>query len=111
MIDILKVDIEFNEWDSFGPMLTDGSLKNVKQLVFEMHTPEVFTVRRPANKGDFAMMYGVLRGLEDIGFRRYRFHFNPMGRYISIRTGKQRSCCYELYYLNLSFLKEAMKKS
>ena len=104
-IDIVKLDIEHNEWDCFHTMLKEGVLRHVKQLIFEMHTPEVYSVRRPSTKEDFIRMAAILRGLEEQGFRRYHFHYNPFGMYTSIRTGKSRTCCYELYYVNVNYLR------
>lgn len=105
VIDILKIDIEFYEWECMRNMISDNSLENVKQLMFEMHTPEVAMVQRPSTKEDFAMMYDLLSDLEKAGFRRYNVHVNPLGQYTSSRTGKTRSCCFELYYVNIRFLK------
>jgi hypothetical protein len=106
LIDVVKLDIEYNEWVCLQQMVTDGSLNNVKQLIFEIHTPEVETVQRPSSKQDFLDMYLTLAALEHIGFRKYHYHSNPLGHYTSVRTGKTRSCCYELYYINIHFLKE-----
>ena len=86
-------------------MAEDGSLKRVKQLIFEIHTSEVETVQRPSSKDDFVRMYESLVALERAGFRRYNYHYNTLGQYTSVRTGKTRSCCYELYYVNIRFLK------
>ncbi|ESN93327.1 hypothetical protein HELRODRAFT_181073 [Helobdella robusta] len=36
VIDVLKIDIEYDEWDSLRMMINDGSLLNVKQLLFEV---------------------------------------------------------------------------
>ena len=86
-------------------MLKEQSLKNVKQFVFEIHTSEVYTINRPSHKENFLEWYNVLLGLEKHGFRRYHHHFNPNGQYTSVRTGRDRTCCYELYYINIRFLK------
>jgi len=106
IIDVVKMDIDYNEWSCIQTMVTDGSLDNVKQLIFEIHTKEVETVQRPTSKQDFLDMYESLLALEHVGFRRYNYHYNTLGQYTSIRTGKTRSCCYELYYVNILFLKK-----
>ena len=101
---MLKIDIDYAEWTCFRAMLADGSLRGVKQLIFEIHTSEVQTVLRPTTAQEFYEMYGTLQALEHAGFRRYNVHVNPLGQYTSSRTGKTRSCCYELYYVNIHFL-------
>ena len=99
------MDIEFSEWACLRTMMKEGVLQNIKQLMMEIHTPEVYTVGRPSNKDDFYMMYNVLYGLERHGFRKFHFTYNPLGKYRSVRTGKSRSCCYELYFVNIRYLK------
>merc|ERR1719277_910277 len=76
-IDVLKIDIEFNEWPCFKTMIKEGTLKRVKQLLFELHTPEVLA--RPSRVTDFSMIYSILHHIEDLGFRRFRYHANPTG--------------------------------
>jgi hypothetical protein len=104
VIDLIKFDIDYNEWACLREMASDGSLDNVKQLIFEMHTPEVEMVQRPSSKQDFIDMYNLLSLVERAGFRRYLQHPNHYGNYVSTRTGRKRTCCYELYYINIRFL-------
>ena len=103
-IDVLKVDIDYAEWSCLHQMLSDGSLLLVKQLIIEIHTAEVATVGRPTSRQDFVTMHDSLAALEAAGFRRYQVHYNPLGMYNSVRTGKTRTCCYELSYININFL-------
>ena len=100
------MDIEFDEWKTFSVMLRDGSLNNVKQFVFELHTPQISLhgIRRPTTLKDFDGMATVLYDLETLGFRKYRFHYNPWGKYKSTYTNKNRTCCYEVSYININFL-------
>ena len=104
-IDYLKIDIEYNEWAALEVILQQNSLKNVKQFAIETHTAELH--RKVTTAFEFLRYYNVLLGLEKQGFRRYHYHFNPYGRYTSKRSGKDRSCCYELYYVNINFLKDS----
>ena len=104
MIDVLKIDIDYAEWTCLRQMLSDGALLRVKQLIVEIHTSEVSTVRRPTSRQEFVDMYQTLAALERAGFRRYHYHYNPLGTYTSVRTGKTRTCCYELNYINIHFL-------
>jgi hypothetical protein len=104
-IDVIKIDIDYNEWACLRKLAEDGSLDGVKQLIFEIHTSEVETIRQPSSKEDFVSMYDSLVSLERAGFRKYKYHCNDFGRYTSVRTGKSRSCCYELFYINIRFLK------
>ena len=105
-IDVLKIDIEYNEWSCFRTMFKEGVLRHVRQLVFEIHTSEIYTIKRASTTEDFKMMSDVLLEIEKLGFRRFYYHYNPFGKYLSVRSGKQRTCCYELSYVNINFLKE-----
>ena len=40
-IDILKIDIEYSEWDALEHMLKNNSRRHVKQLLFESQTKEM----------------------------------------------------------------------
>lgn len=103
-MDVLKIDIEKNEWPCLRQMLVNGSLADVSQLVFEIHTHEMD--RRASTARDFAWMHDLLLDIERAGFRRFHYHENPFGKYVSVRTGMQRSCCHELGYINLRLLAE-----
>ena len=108
VIDVLKFDIEFNEWSCLCTMFSEGVLHNVRQLVFEIHTPEVRIISHRSCLQDLHDMAEMLLEIERIGFRRFHYHPNiwPDSNYRSVRTGKQRSCCYELFYINTNFLKD-----
>ena len=106
VIDVLKFDIERSEWFSLCAMFNEGMLHNVRQLVFEIH------IRRKSLLQDFYDMAEILLEIERIGFRRFHYHRNPAGRYYSKLTGIERSCCFELFYINTNFLQnDANEKS
>lgn len=82
IIDILKMDVESAEWPSFEAMFEENSLRNVKQLSFEIHLEE-----------DFKRYFDILLYIEKLGFRKYLMN-------------KNRRCkrCFEIYYINMIFL-------
>ena len=102
-IDMLKIDIEYNEWDSFKAMFKEDALKNVKQFAFEIHTHEL-SGGRPTTVGEFVQYFNTLKTLENLGFLKWRNHFNHFGVYTSVRTQERRTCCYELNYINSQYL-------
>jgi hypothetical protein len=85
-------------------MFQEKALRHVKQLVFEIHTPEVGGVGRSATALDYINMHRYMTTLEQLGFRKFDFHENPWGYFVSSRTKIKRSCCYELGYLNIKYL-------
>ncbi|KAH9509700.1 hypothetical protein Btru_044283 [Bulinus truncatus] len=91
-IDYLKMDIEYSEWSVLRQAVRDGALKNVKQLAFEMHTPELFRIykkkgesfperSREKDRSDFIIMFDTLFSLEAQGFRKFNYRLNPFGEY------------------------------
>ena len=92
----------------FPALISDGSLNNVKQMMFEIHTPEVEVkgVNRTSTKQDYYDMWAPLQQLQQLGFRQFHHHMNPFGMFNSSITGQLRTCCYEMYLLNVNFLKQ-----
>ena len=99
----MKIDIEYNEWESFNALFEEGTLKYVKQFAFEIHTQEL-AGGTPTRVDQFISYWRTLDKLQQIGFRQWHNHYNPLGQYMSSRTGRTRTCCYELYYVNTNFL-------
>ena len=98
-LDVLKMDVEGSEWDSLDTMLRDGSLNNVRQLLFEIHKfSSVGSLRRSAR---------ILQGIERAGFRKFFPKVNHYNRYVS-KSRRRLTKCYEFSYINLRFLKEAL---
>ena len=102
------MDIEGSEWPAFEKMLTDNALKNVKQFSFEFHTPDTIYFGKQlgvTKKENYIQMINILDAIENQGFKRYLMHENKAGAFTSKFTQKARTCCWELYYINLNFLK------
>lgn len=107
IIDYLKIDVEYNEWSSLLTMLREGSLRNVKQIGMEIHTRVLFknelTITH-IDRDEYFIWYGILYELEKQGFRRYKYHINPMSETLLNSQKETISCCLELYYININFL-------
>ena len=105
ILEMWKFDIEFWEFESLNQAIRSGVLRQVKQLAFEIHMPIFQT------GGVGAMLYQttyeMLLELERQGFRKFRCDTNKSNKYINRRTGRRSpGCCFEMYYINLRFLKE-----
>ncbi|KAL5020382.1 hypothetical protein ScPMuIL_003274 [Solemya velum] len=103
-IDYLKFDVEYYEWDCLQSMIWDQSIRNVKQLAFEIHTVEYFKQDMHASKQDYMRMFKLLTQLELMNFKRFNYRKNPFGEFRSTVTGVKRSCCYELFYINMNLV-------
>ena len=92
------MDVEGTEWQTLKTMYRDGSLKFVKQLVFEAHG-----MSRWALRAKLRYISQVLKLIEKAGFRRFHTRANHFNRYLS-KTGRRFTSCYEFSYINLNFL-------
>lgn len=89
-VDILKMDVEAMEWQSFPNIIKTGALANVRQMLIEFHTESASLEQ--------------LRTLRDIyseGFRIFWYHRNPAA--VNLRQGKfvQNTVCYEVYFVRV----------
>jgi len=104
-IDILKMDIEYSEWDSLVTMLAKPScLANVKQLMIEFHTRELAS-QMTSSRSDLASYWHILRGISHLGFKLWNVWENP---YCIFRSrwnpGKSYCGCFNMYYINVKYL-------
>lgn len=87
LVDVLKIDIEFDEWKCIPQMLSDGTLKKyVKQFDVEFHVSDEPDVLR--------RQYGIVMWLDRQGFKIANMHKN-------IYAGN----CYETTYINTNIVK------
>ena len=71
IIDYLKMDIEFAEWDVIPQIISSGMLAKVRQLAVEFHLPE---------NGDIQLyrsLVRIIKSIEDAGMVRFDSKFNP----------------------------------
>ncbi|XP_069117839.1 probable methyltransferase-like protein 24 [Argopecten irradians] len=110
VIDYLKFDIEFSEWAVLVALHEEGALWNVKQIGFEIHTRELFRRKEHPNlktsKEDYIRMYKILRTLDRMNFKQFNYRMNPFGMFKSKVTNMSRSCCYDIHFMNMNFVKK-----
>jgi len=80
-------------------MLNDTSLSRVKQLMFEFHTKGLET-----SIGDLAYYRQIMRGIDVLGFKSWRFWENNAGRHTSKLSGKSRTCCGNVNFVNVKYI-------
>lgn len=107
LIDVLKMDIEFFEWDVIPQMLQSGFLANkVKQLAVEIH----FNADDPIDT--FRRQIAILQDLESLAassagkgkFVRFSSRPNPgLKQAVSILAGEEESVGLELAWYNSRF--------
>ena len=89
------MDIEASEYSTLETMYKEKSLRNVKQILIEVHLTTMADVQR----------YQTIQRLEELGFRRFAVHFNHMNRFMT-SSGRRLSRGYELSYININFLRQ-----
>ncbi|CAC5382864.1 unnamed protein product [Mytilus coruscus] len=89
-VDILKMDVETMEWESFPNIIETGALANIRQMLIEFH-------------GTSASLK-QLRTLRDIyneGFRIFWYHRNPAASNLRQGIFVQNTACYEVYFVRV----------
>jgi len=104
-IDILKIDIEYSEWDALEAMLAKpSSLANVKQLMIEFHSREI-EPDATSSRADLARYWYILRGIDHLGFRMWNVWDNPNCHFRSKRTPRMYYYgCFNAYFVNTKYL-------
>lgn len=104
-ITILKIDIEYGEWDAIEAMLLSASnvLSRVDQLLFEVH---FWADRRNAERltelEEMQRWAKILMALELKGFRNFNVHTNPMSSMVTSGFDLRGSpCCYEVSFVRV----------
>jgi len=111
LVDVLKMDVEFSEWDAIPQMLRSGFLADkVKQLAVEIHfnaNDTLETFRRYAGILQDLETSGISPGSDKAGgvrFVRFSSRPNPwLKRPISILGGKEDYIGMELAWYNSRF--------
>ncbi|PVD23470.1 hypothetical protein C0Q70_16742 [Pomacea canaliculata] len=99
-INILKMDIEEDEYKALPNIIASDELKDVDQLLFEIHYN---SHNDQATIIDF-MVRGLelLRDLRNLGFYVFHSHPNEHNYITSKISGSRRTTCHELYMLNVN---------
>ena len=83
-IDILKIDVEYAEWDALEDALRSNALKHVKQLSLEIH---VWT----DNTQTYVRFHRIVSALENAGFEKWLvFNKGHFIEEVSPETGQLR---------------------
>lgn len=96
-LDVIKMDIEWMETGALGQAIKEGSLKDVRQVAFEIH--------HGGTHDRFMQILDMLRDLYDHGFRIYNTHINTAVGNHYVRNGLRLSKCLEVHMLNIDFQK------
>ncbi len=105
-IDILKMDIEYSEWESLEAILSrPACLNNVKQLMIEFHTREL-NAGKHSSVVDLVYYWHLARGIDRLGFKIWNVWNNELYcNFISTRTPGLKLCgCFNVYYINARLL-------
>jgi len=104
-IDIVKMDIEYSEWDALEAMLVKPScLANVKQLMIEFHTREI-DYKAQSSRKDLARYWRILQGISHNGFKLWNVWDNSICNFDSKWTPGMTYCgCFNMYFLNIKYL-------
>ena len=95
---MLKFDIEYSEWEAIEAMLTNpSSLLYVKQIAMEFHFKEIATVGGSTTAADYTYYWLLLRGMDALGFKIWRYQYNNC-------CNGAFECCGMLYFINVAYV-------
>lgn len=98
IIDYLKIDIEFAEWDVLPQIMESGMLAKVRQLGVEIHLPDDEPIENYRAKAK------ILRSLELMGMVRFDSKYNPWYKGDFVQLKLQGSFGYEIAWYNSKLL-------
>jgi len=99
VIDYLKMDIEFGEWDVLPELMNSGEFDQVRQLGVEIHLPTGGGLKK------YQELARILQSLEqEYGMIRFDSKANPWYSGYFWRLGFRGYCGYEIAWYNQKFL-------
>lgn len=92
---LLKIDVEGFEWIVLREALSSGVLEHVDQLLFEVHlwTPGGSEADRIEA---IKKWHAIFAELEEVGFKLFYVHTNPLSSKVDFQIGFQLPCCFEV---------------
>jgi len=96
-LDILKIDIEWSEWNVFELAKEDGSLSKADVLMIEIHFDRTFSYKK------YIEQLEAIESIEKLGFLKYFAHLNPLSIMVDVpgMPNNKFPCCYELCFIKL----------
>ncbi|XP_063408893.1 probable methyltransferase-like protein 24 [Mytilus trossulus] len=94
----VKLDVEEWEMLALPNMISDGTLKSVKQLLIEFH----ITMRPEPDKQRYIRGLNILIDLYEQGFRIFWTKRNLFCRFTSLEEDIERTGCHELSFVNIN---------
>lgn len=95
---VLKMDVEYAEWQVILEMAASGTLAKVDQFVLEVH----FWDDREPEKDLTEVVRGWLQALEAIeaaGLQHFGVHANSQSSLVNFDFGGAVFCCFEVFYV------------
>lgn len=97
---VVKLDVEEWEMLALPNMISDGTLKSVKQLLIEFH----ITMRPEPDKQRYIRGLNILIDLYEQGFRIFWTKRNLFCRFTSLEEDIERTGCHEISFVNINTL-------
>lgn len=96
-IDVLKIDIEGNEWPTLKTVLEEGAFQNITQFLLEFHGGPAVT------KTEVLTRLNYLRAIRLLGYRIFYAHKNPLcaPKYNALSKTPFPTDCYEIHTIKI----------
>lgn len=103
IIDYLKLDIEFSEWDVIPDMIDSGMLSKVRQLGIELHVSPDESIEK------YNHYARIVRSLENHGMVRFDSKYNPWLVQRFPHLNLTASSGYDISWFNSKLVQKAKK--
>ena len=94
IVDFLKFDAEYSEWEAMVSMLDEGCLSRVKQIATEAHAWS-------DTEANYTLFWRGLHGLENFGFQKWKVvNKGPCFE----RHGEEYCQQCDMHYVNVRYM-------
>ncbi|KAL7641169.1 UNVERIFIED_CONTAM: hypothetical protein RMT77_008307 [Armadillidium vulgare] len=101
LINVLKIDIEGDEWEALDYMLKGSLLASVGQIAIEVH--DIFEKDKKISEALYRSKLRILLKLEGEGFRRVRYEDNKACALVTDEFGIKHCHAGELLLVNINW--------
>ncbi|XP_042872798.1 uncharacterized protein LOC122253615 [Penaeus japonicus] len=110
-INVLKIDIEGDEWEVLEHLAKENILDIVGQIAVEVHTYDAMKLPLEERLTYFQKRYDILRAIEARGFLRAAYWDNMQDEESRYHTpeGSQHNTCGEILYVNSNWYNNTFK--
>ncbi|KAK8750192.1 hypothetical protein OTU49_015293, partial [Cherax quadricarinatus] len=110
-VNILKVDIEDDEWRVFQSLSQDPIMDIIGQVAIEIHAEELNKLAPEQRLPYVRHRYDILRALEARGFTKVAYWDNKISETFTAASGAAYKTSGEIHYVNSNWYNSSFKEN